>query len=218
VPNPFVAELGAELPALSPRLYKTGDLARYRANGDIEFLGRTDFQIKVRGFRIELGEIESVLRTHPLVADTAVLARERPVHHAHSSRHEADSKRLVAYVFTDQAPPDGGKVLRAFLRERLPAYMLPSCFVFLDTMPLTPNGKVDRNALPAPDGSLDHREEEFVAPRSQVEELIAGMWGSLLGVEEVGIHDSFFELVVGDPGAVAHSSGSGCRDPAQPVL
>jgi amino acid adenylation domain-containing protein len=170
VPDPFSAEGGA-------RLYRTGDRARWRADGAIEYLGRLDFQVKVRGFRIELGEIEAVLRQHESVTDSAVLARA-----------DAGEQRLVAYVVGDA----GVEELRAHVRRTLPEYMLPSAFVFLDALPLTANGKLDRKALPAPD--FAPAEERYVAPRTPVEEVLAEIWAEVLRLGRVGVTDSFFEL------------------------
>ncbi len=159
------------------RLYRTGDLARRLPDGTIEFLGRTDHQVKVRGFRIELGEIEALLLSLPGVREAVVLARE-----------DRSERRLVAYVAGDVAAEE----LRRSLRERLPEYMVPAAFVKLSALPLTVNGKVDRQALPAPDGqSLD---AEHVAPRTPVEEVLAGIWAAVLGVERVGVSDHFFGL------------------------
>ncbi|HEY0734013.1 MAG TPA: amino acid adenylation domain-containing protein, partial [Herpetosiphonaceae bacterium] len=188
VPNPFGAP-GA-------RLYRTGDLARYRADGAIDFVGRIDHQVKLRGFRIELGEIEAVLGQHPAVQETIVVVRE----------DQAGDPRLVAYVVENQEPrtkhpgddTDGsrfsvlGSTLRAFVKERLPEYMLPAAIVVLERLPLTPNGKVDRRALPAPD--YTQAVETFVAPRTPLEEQIAGIWAEVLGVAQVGIQDNFFAL------------------------
>jgi acyl carrier protein len=177
VPNPFSDEPGK-------RLYKTGDLVRYLPDGNIEFLGRQDYQVKIRGFRIELGEIEAVLGQHPGVLETTVLARE----------DVPDDKRLVAYVVASHEPTPSFSELRSFLKEKLPDYMIPSAFVFLDAFPITPNGKVDRHALPVPDGTRPELDRGFVAPRTPVEEVLAEIWGKMLGVEKVGIHDNFFEL------------------------
>ena len=167
------------------RIYKTGDLGRYLPNGQVMFHGRSDRQVSLRGFRVELGEVEAALCLHPSVSQAVVVAREdRP-----------GAKRLVAYVVAvaaESAPSTG--VLRAFLQERLPDYMIPSAFVFLDALPLTANGKVDRRALPAPDRMRPDLQEAFVAPRSQSEELVASIWGNVLGVERIGVYDSFFEL------------------------
>jgi amino acid adenylation domain-containing protein len=177
-------------PRPDARLYKTGDLGRWRADGMLEYVGRVDHQVKLRGFRIELGEIEAVLRQHAGVADVAVLARE----------DVPGRQELVAYV----APPAGGmapapRELREFVGARLPAYMVPSAVVALERLPLTPNGKVDRRALPAPQRAVGApvaagRDEGFVAPRTPTEARLAGIWATLLGVERVGIHDNFFEL------------------------
>ncbi len=164
------------------KLYKTGDLARYLPDGNIEFLGRIDHQVKIRGFRIELGEIEAVLNTHPQIPQAVVIATE----------DLPGNKRLVAYVVTSDKSLTT-KQLREFLTQKLPEYMVPSAFVTLDTLPLTPNGKVDRKALPAPDGEIT-REHEYVAPRTPSEEIIANIFASVLGVQNVGIHDNFFEL------------------------
>jgi amino acid adenylation domain-containing protein len=178
IPDPFSTEPGA-------RLYRTGDLARYLADGQIEFAGRVDFQVKIRGSRIELGEIESALGEHPSVRRAVVTARE----------DVPGDKRLVAYVVARQGTADvAAPGLRAFLQERLPDYMIPAAFVLLDALPLNSNGKVNRDALPAPDQLRDEPEHEYVAPRTPVEELLASVWQQLLGVERVGIHDNFFAL------------------------
>jgi acyl carrier protein len=177
MPDPF-----SEDPAA--RLYKIGDLARYRKDGAIEFLGRIDNQVKIRGFRIELGEVESVLGRHPAVEETVVIALE----------DMPGDKRLVAYVVASHELTPTFSELRSFLKEKLPDYMIPSAFVYLDSLPLTPNGKIDRRALPAPDVVRPDLQEAFVAPRSQSEELVAGIWGNVLGLERIGVHDNFFEL------------------------
>jgi amino acid adenylation domain-containing protein len=177
IPNPFSNEPEA-------RLYKTGDLARYLPDGNIEFLGRIDEQVKIRGFRIELGEIEAVLGQHPKVQDSVVIAQ--PDH--------LSGKRLVAYVVPYQAQVPTPSELRRFLKQKLPDYMVPAAFVELESMPLTPNGKVDRRALPAPDQERPELEEGFVAPRIPTEEILAVIWAEVLRVKQVGIHDNFFEL------------------------
>ncbi|MBV9110545.1 MAG: amino acid adenylation domain-containing protein, partial [Gemmatimonadetes bacterium] len=171
VPDPFSAEGGA-------RLYRTGDRARWRVDGTLEYLGRTDFQLKIRGFRIEPGEIEAVLRAHRGVTDCVVVARE----------DVPGDWRLVAYVAGGVEADE----LREHLRRSLPEYMVPAAFVFLDAVPLTPNGKLDRKALPALEYAADA--DRHVAPRNAVEELLAGIWAEVLKVERVGVHDNFFAL------------------------
>ncbi|NER79863.1 MAG: amino acid adenylation domain-containing protein, partial [Leptolyngbya sp. SIO1D8] len=167
-----------------PILYKTGDLARYLPDGNIEFLGRIDYQVKVRGFRIELGEIEATLRQHPAVQETVVLARE----------DQPDHWRLVAYVVWENQAALAASELRQFLQKQLPEYMVPSAFVPLQQMPLTPNGKLDRQALPTPDVTRSEDSGIFVAPRTDIEVLLADIWAQVLRLEKVGIHDNFFEL------------------------
>jgi hypothetical protein len=187
-------------------MYKTGDLARYLPDGNIEFLGRIDHQVKIRGFRIELGEIESTLAQHPAVRETVVTAREDVEvtggggEHQESktgtepSRSIENPKSLVAYVVTNPEQAPTVSDLRNFLQEKLPNYMIPCAFVFLDTLPLTPSGKVDREALPAPDRDRPELNQTFVAPRTAVEEVVAGVWAAALGLERVGVYDNFFDL------------------------
>ncbi|MEG4292485.1 amino acid adenylation domain-containing protein [Microcoleus sp. C2C3] len=164
-------------------LYKTGDLARYRSDGNIEYLGRIDHQVKIRGFRIELGEIEASLVSHPDVWESVVVVRE----------DEPGDKRLVAYVVAQVEESSTVQQLRHFLKAKLPEYMVPSAFVLLESLPLTPNGKVDRRALPKPD--LDRTLlEKYIVPRTPIEEMLAQIWAQVLKVEQVGIHDNFFEL------------------------
>jgi amino acid adenylation domain-containing protein len=177
IPNPFSTEPGA-------RLYRSGDRARYLPNGEMEYLGRIDSQVKIRGYRIEPGEIEAALAEHPSVHECVVLARE----------DTPAEKRLVAYVVYNLQTGPTITELRDFLQHKLPEHMVPSAFVFLDQLPLTLNGKVDRKALPAPDNARPELSREFVAPRSPVEMELAKIWRELLGVEEVGIYDNFFEL------------------------
>ena len=177
IPNPFSEEPGE-------RLYKTGDLARYLPDSNIEFLGRIDHQVKVSGFRIELGEIEAVLGGHPAVHEVVVMARE----------DVPGDKRLVAYVVPVQGQAPAAIELRHFLKERLPEYMVPSAFVMLDMLPLTPNGKVDRRALPKPDGLHAETNESYVAPHTPMEKFIAEIWQEVLGVDRVSVHDNFFDL------------------------
>jgi amino acid adenylation domain-containing protein/non-ribosomal peptide synthase protein (TIGR01720 family) len=174
-PDPFGAEPGG-------RLYCTGDLVRYRPDGNLEFLGRLDRQVKVRGFRVELGEIEAALAQHPSIREAAVLARA----------DRDGERRLVAYLVASQTPSVGA--LRAFLADKLPEHMIPSAFVPLAALPLTPNGKIDREVLPAPDGARPMLEVAFVAPQTESQRILAAIWSELLGVEQVGIHDNFFEL------------------------
>ncbi|MBD2095650.1 amino acid adenylation domain-containing protein [Trichocoleus sp. FACHB-591] len=166
-------------------LYKTGDLARYLPDGTIAFLGRADDQVKIRGFRIELGEVESVLRQHPDVRSLAVIKRE----------DQPNQPQLVAYMVR-QTPDTPGltESLRSFLAARLPEYMVPSAFVSLKSIPLTANGKVDRQALPAPKAQSLIAKPAFAAPRNEIERQLTATWASVLGVAEVGIHDNFFEL------------------------
>jgi amino acid adenylation domain-containing protein len=164
------------------RLYRTGDLARYSPDGNIVFLGRLDFQVKIRGFRIELGEIESALQHHPAVAQAVVIAHQ----------DASENKRLVAYLLPRR--PTSAAEIREALRQRLPDYMVPSLFIMLESMPLTPNGKIDRRALPAPPSARDDLPQSFTAPRTPTEQLLAQLWADLLGLDRVGLHDNFFAL------------------------
>ncbi|HEX2207619.1 MAG TPA: amino acid adenylation domain-containing protein, partial [Longimicrobium sp.] len=173
VPDPFSGDADA-------RLYRSGDLARRRADGSLEFLGRADDQVKVRGFRIELGEIESVLLEHPAVREAVVLARG-----------EGDERRLVAW--TVASADVTAAELRAHLLAHLPEYMVPGAFVPVERLPLTRNGKVDRRALPQPEAA-DVAGAEYVGPRTQTEQLVAALWAELVGVERVGATDRFFDL------------------------
>jgi len=177
IANPFSSEPGA-------RLYKTGDLGRYLPDGNIEFLGRIDDQVKVRGFRIEPGEIETVLCRHPEVLESVVSAREDGI----------GEKSLVAYIVSGTDHDLNSGRLRDFLKEKLPEYMIPNAFVFLDSLPLTASGKVDRRALPAPDRSRPELVEAYLAPRNQTEELLTKIWTEVLKLERIGIHDNFFDL------------------------
>ncbi|MBW3655302.1 MAG: amino acid adenylation domain-containing protein, partial [Gemmatimonadetes bacterium] len=174
VPDPFGGEAGA-------RLYRTGDRVRRLADGSLDFVGRVDHQVKVRGYRIELGEIEARLAEHPAVREAVVLARE----------DEPGEKRLVAYVVGGRTT--GADVLRAYLDETLPEYMVPAAYVHLDALPLTPNGKLDRKALPSPEGEAFAR-HGYEAPVGEVEQALAEVWSEVLGVERVGRGDDFFDL------------------------
>jgi acyl-coenzyme A synthetase/AMP-(fatty) acid ligase/acyl carrier protein len=177
MPNPF-----SEVPGT--RLYRTGDRARYRRNGIIEYLGRVDQQVKIRGFRIELGEIESALNRHPDIAEAVVLAR-----------HDVPGDtRLVAYLVPQPDREPATNEVRTFLRELLPEYMVPTAFVTLRAFPLTPNGKINREALPAPTSSNVDLEGTYVAPRTVLEEVIAAIWVETLGFKRIGVHDNFFEV------------------------
>jgi amino acid adenylation domain-containing protein len=177
VANPFS-------PDSTKRIYRTGDLARYLPDGKIDFLGRSDFQVKLRGFRIELGEIETVIRGYPGVQDAVVEAHQDKV----------GERRLVAYVVNDPSQSPAWDELKRHIRERVPGYMVPARFVRLEALPLTPNGKVDRRALPPPEQDSATADLLFDAPRTPVEEVLAAIWAEILGLEAVGIHDDFFEL------------------------
>jgi aspartate racemase len=171
------------------RLYRSGDLGRYLADGNIEFIGRTDQQVKVRGFRIELGEIESVLMEHRAVREAVVMAREEEGEDVGGGG--AQERRLVAYVVGE---PEAVAELRGFVKEKLPEYMVPSAFVLLERLPLTPTGKLDRKALPAPDRTQREIAENYTAPRNPTEELLVELWSKLLSAGKLGIHDNFFDL------------------------
>ena len=166
------------------RLYKTGDLARYLPDGNIEFLGRFDNQVKLHGYRIELGEIEAVLGQHPMVQSSVVVVRE----------DTPGDKRLVGCVVARSDESFDIQEVRKYLKQKLPEYMIPSQFVLLDALPLTPNGKVGRKALPAPDQDRPELGNVYQAPRTPMEETLATIWSELLKVDKVGIHDNFFEL------------------------
>ncbi|HEY0605351.1 MAG TPA: amino acid adenylation domain-containing protein, partial [Herpetosiphonaceae bacterium] len=212
IPNPFSAIPG-------DRLYRTGDLARYRPDGNLEFLGRIDHQVKVRGFRIELGEIDAALSQHPAVQEAVVIAREdnpgqkRLVAYVTEENQEPRTKRTNEQTNKRTNEQNGSDLpprlsqwergaggeglvphLREFLAQRLPEYMVPAAFVLLDTFPRTPNGKVDRRRLPAPDAARPELDTAFVAPRDELERTIAAIWRQALQVEDVGVHDNFFDL------------------------
>jgi acyl-coenzyme A synthetase/AMP-(fatty) acid ligase/acyl carrier protein len=177
IPNPFSDDSEA-------RLYKTGDLARYLPDGNIEFLGRIDSQVKIRGFRVEPGEIETVLGKNPAVHQTVVIARE----------DQPGSKRLVAYIVPDKDYSLTVSELFQFLREKLPDYMIPSTFMLLDALPLTPSGKIDRRSLPEPGMVRPELAQKYVPPRTPIEQQVADIWAEVLGLERIGIYDNFFEL------------------------
>lgn len=171
-------------PDSGARLYRTGDLARYRPDGALEHLGRVDYQVKVRGFRIELGEIESALNQLPMIKQSVVLARE----------DVPGDKRLVAYVIFQSAEQSAGKILRESLSATLPDYMVPGFYVAMDTFPLTPNGKIDRNAFPAPESGRPELATEYVAPQNKEESRLVSIWSKVLRIDTIGINDNFFDL------------------------
>lgn len=177
IPHPFSAEPGA-------RLYKTGDLVRYRADGSIQFLGRRDHQVKIRGFRIELSEIEIALSQHPAIQDVVVMVRQ----------DTPNDKRLVAYVVLQTAINSPAAALRQFLAQQLPPHMVPDHFIVLDAFPLDPNGKVDRRALPAPEAERPELATAYVSPQTELEQQIAAIWQDVLHLENVGVNDNFFDL------------------------
>jgi amino acid adenylation domain-containing protein len=177
VPDPFSGDPAA-------RLYRTGDLARARADGNVEFLGRLDNQVKVRGYRIELGEIEAALGAHPLVRQAVVVARE----------DDPGDKRLVAYVIPFGSAADLTNELRRHLGAAVPEYMLPSVFVVVRDFPRTPSGKIDRRALPRPEGKRPELETSYVAPRTELEEILCALWARLIKIDRVGVFDNFFDL------------------------
>jgi hypothetical protein len=178
ISDPFSSRVGA-------RLYKTGDLARFLADGNIEYLGRVDHQVKVRGFRIELGEIEAALASHPGVREAAVVARE----------DVAGEKRLVAYytAWNPNEKATGVGELRSHLSGKLPDYMVPAAYVRLEGMPLTANGKLDRKALPLPEGDA-YAVRGYEAPQGELETRLAAIWADVLKMDRVGRNDNFFEL------------------------
>jgi uncharacterized Fe-S cluster-containing radical SAM superfamily protein len=177
IPHPFKT-------GTNSRLYRTGDLVRYMPDGKIEFLGRLDYQVKIRGNRIELGEIETVLEQHPAVRESVVIARE----------DTPGDQRLVAYLTAESDPAPSVNTLRNFLQETLPDFMMPSAFVFLKALSLTPNGKVNRGALAIPDSVRPNLEKEYETPRSATEKALATLWTQVLGIEQIGLHDNFFDL------------------------
>ena len=178
IPDPFSKDPGA-------RMYKTGDLARYLASGEIEFAGRTDDQVKIRGYRVELEEIEAVLGSHPGVREVRGRWRGRMRRARRAWRHTRCPSR-------EQVPTTSE--LRSFLKQKLPHYMVPAAFVLLEAMPKTPNGKVDKRALPAPKASDFAETQEYVAPTDELETQLAKIWETVLDKKPIGIRDNFFEL------------------------
>ncbi|TGU85211.1 non-ribosomal peptide synthetase, partial [Mesorhizobium sp. M00.F.Ca.ET.186.01.1.1] len=173
VDNPFVP---------GEKMYRTGDLAKWLADGTIEFLGRIDHQVKIRGHRIELGEIESVLLAHEHITEAVVIAREDQ----HAGQY------LCAYYISQQEATPAQ--LRDYAAQKLPAYMLPSYFVKLDKMPLTPNDKIDRKALPEPDLAANQSQAAYHPPRTETESILVSIWQNVLGIEKIGIRDNFYSL------------------------
>ncbi|HBE33140.1 MAG TPA: non-ribosomal peptide synthetase, partial [Cyanobacteria bacterium UBA11368] len=177
-------------PHTKERLYKTGDLGRYLPDGNIEFQGREDCQVKVNGYRIELGEIEATLQQHPAVKETVVTA----------VGELRENQQLVAYIVPKSGEFEAERAdfyiqkWRDFLQKKLPDYMMPADFILLDALPLTSNGKVNRRALPAPKSIRSHESAAYVKPQTDAERLIAAVWQEILQIEQVGIHDNFFEL------------------------
>ncbi|HEY0603423.1 MAG TPA: amino acid adenylation domain-containing protein, partial [Herpetosiphonaceae bacterium] len=177
IPHRWAEQRGA-------RLYRTGDLARYLPDGNVEFVGRSDHQVKVRGFRIELGEIEAALAQHPAIQDVAVSTWQG----------KRGDTQIVAYIVPAAQADLTSQQIRDFLKSRLPAHMIPAALIALDALPLTPNGKIDRRALPAPDASESIIADEFVAPSTPTEQLLAAIWSEVLQHEPIGVHDDFFAL------------------------
>lgn len=177
IPDPFSHESGC-------RMYISGDVCSHRPDGNIEYMGRVDHQVKIHGFRIETGEIEATLAQHAELLDAVVIARD----------DSADSKRLVAYIVPKQMPGPGVDSLRHFLQSKLPLYMVPSAFVALDKFPLTQSGKIDRKQLPRPADARPQQQAGFAAPRTPVERLLADIWAKVLRIDQVGIYDNFFNL------------------------
>jgi len=177
IPDPFNAQSGA-------RLYKSGDLARFRPDGVIEYVGRMDHQIKIRGQRVELGEIEAALRDYPGVCENVVTMREG----------SSGDKHLIAYLVVADQPDPSISELRSFLKQRIPEHMVPSAFVFLESLPLSPNGKLDRSALPDPQKTRAELDNQYVEPSSPDEIVLARIWAGVLEVDKIGLQDNFFEL------------------------
>jgi acyl carrier protein len=177
IPNPFSAEPGS-------RLYKSGDLARYLPDGNIDFVGRIDQQVKIRGFRVELGEIESVLGSHEAIQQAIVLAFS----------HQSGGKYLAAYIILNHGHPTDGNIFRKYLKQKLPEFMIPGRFVFLDSFPMTPSGKIDRLRFPKPELTRPELNNQIVRPRTPTEKTLLKIWTEVLGINEIGVYDNFFEL------------------------
>jgi acyl carrier protein len=177
VPSPFKS-------SDSPRLYKTGDLARYLPDGDIEFLGRADNQVKISGMRVELGEIEAALNSHPQIREAVVTVTSQSL----------DRYRLVAYFIARDGRPSIGNELQRFLRSNLPDHMIPSDFLLVDAFPLLPSGKVNRKALSSMAAERIVAERTFVAPRTETEEKLTQIWREVLSIDQVGVEDNFFDI------------------------
>jgi acyl carrier protein len=177
VPHPYSTNPGA-------RLYRTGDLVRYLSDGNLDFLKRRDHQVKIRGFRVELGEIKAALDQYWAIIESVVIDRD----------DLGGGTRLVGYIVPEEGVEPTTAELYAFLKEKIPTYMIPSIFVTIDKIPLTPNGKVNRRELPVPEFNDDAATASFVAPRTPVEETLAGIWCETLGVSQVGVESNFFNL------------------------
>jgi amino acid adenylation domain-containing protein len=184
VPDPFAALFPSLEKGESPRMYRTGDLARYRPDGTVELLGRLDGQVKIRSYRVELGEIQAALGRHPALKEALVVARPEP----------SGEKRLVAYIILDPGQIASAGDLRRFLKLKLPEYMLPSAFVFIDAIPLMPNGKLDLKALPAPASLRPELRAAYIAPSTEMEKILAAVWQEVLHLDRVGTRDNFFDL------------------------
>ncbi|MGH7869753.1 MAG: AMP-binding protein, partial [Candidatus Dormibacteraceae bacterium] len=177
----FLPDLFSQEPG--GRIYRSGDLAQINGEGELEYLGRMDHQVKIRGFRVELGEIESALNRHPRLRESVVVALTT----------EEGAKRLVAYVVAIDQPPTVTE-LRAYLGQKVPDYMIPAMFMFLPSLPLTTNGKVDRRALPSPDGARPELSAGYVEPRTETERVLSTIWSGVLKVDQVGVNDNYFDL------------------------
>ena len=201
IPNQFGEYLSVDgLPAeWMNKLYRTGDLVRYLPEGEIEFLGRIDDQVKVRGFRIEIGEIETVIQRHPLISECAVILRTRGTDQHREPDQEVD-KQIAAYVVPVEGNEPSSSELFDHIRDYLPNYMVPAAIIFLENLPISPSGKIDRRALPEPEAIRPELEVAFVAPRTPVENDLARLWAEALDLEwkdgqsPIGVHDNFFEL------------------------